>query len=82
MECFVCNKKAERLEPAGDYEELVCEDCGRYRITGTVVRMWEKARWVHTVAMQQWIEEQRRGGVEVPVINSDIVEWEGVRAGS
>ncbi|UNB61880.1 hypothetical protein [Pseudomonas syringae group genomosp. 7] len=78
----MCNKDAERFEPEGDYEDLSCAECGRYRITGTVIRMWEKARWIHTVAMQQWIEEQRRGGAEIPLINSEVVVWEGLRSGS
>ncbi|WP_372030030.1 hypothetical protein [Pseudomonas kurunegalensis] len=81
MECFVCNQEAERLESQGDYQELSCPDCGRYRISGTVVRLWEKARWIHTVAMQQWLEEQRRDGRDLPVINSEVVVWDGVRAG-
>ena len=81
MECFVCNREAEQLEASGDYQELSCYECGRYRISGTVIRMHDKARWLRTVAMQQWIEEQRRDGVDVPMIDSLVVEWEGFRAG-
>lgn len=81
MECFVCNQEAEQHESVGDYEELSCPECGRYRVSGTVVGMWERARWLHTVAMQQWIEEQRRAGVSVPIITSDVAVWDGVRAG-
>lgn len=82
MECFVCNQEAEPLESVGDYKELSCFECGNYRISGTVFGMWEKARWLHTVAMQQWIEEQRRDGIDVPMITAGIVVWEGVRVGN
>ncbi|MBR7519670.1 MULTISPECIES: hypothetical protein [Pseudomonas] len=81
MECFVCNQDAEQRESLGDYQELSCPECGHYRISGTVVRLWEKASWLHTVAMQQWLEDRRRDGVKIPVINSEVAVWEGVRAG-
>jgi len=81
MECFVCNQDAEQVDAAGDYQDISCDECGRYRITGTVVHMWESARWINTKAMQHWIAEQQRGGVEVPTINSQVVIWDGVRIG-
>lgn len=82
MECFVCAQEAEKRDSSGDYEELLCSECGQYRISGTVVGMWEKARWLHTVAMQQWLDEQRRDGVKVPMITTEIVVWDGVRVGN
>lgn len=82
MECYVCNQEAKKLESAGDYEELSCSECGHYRISGTVVGMWEKARWLHTVAMQQWLDEQRRDGVDLPMITTEVVAWDGIRVGN
>lgn len=78
MECFICINKAEARESGGDYAEVSCLECGEYRVSGTVLRLLEKGRWLHTVGMQQWLEEQRRNGATAPMINSDVVIWEGV----
>lgn len=78
MECFVCTNQAEARESAGDYVELTCPECGDYRVSGTVVRLFEKGRWLNTVAMQQLLEEQRRDGTVLPMISSDLVVWDGV----
>ncbi|MED5607844.1 hypothetical protein VV867_09120 [Pseudomonas sp. JH-2] len=37
MECFICSEEAERLPAGGDWAALNCPDCGRYRVTGTLV---------------------------------------------
>jgi len=78
MECFVCNNSADARESGGDYVELACPNCGEYRVSGTVVRLFEKGRWLNTVAMQQLLEEQRRDGMALPMISSDVVVWDGV----
>lgn len=78
MECFVCNNLADAREPEGDYAELSCPECGEYRVSGSVVRLLDKGRWLSTVAMQQWLEEQRRDGTPMPMITSNVVVWDGV----
>ena len=78
MECFVCNKPAEVAATTGDAQSVSCPQCGEYRVTGTVIGLLERGRWLHTAKMQQWLEEQRTAGVACPVINSDVAEFDGV----
>ncbi|HDS1801192.1 TPA: hypothetical protein QEM76_000369 [Pseudomonas putida] len=78
MECVVCNKPAMEEERFGDYADFDCDDCGKYRVTGTVLGILDRAQWLRTTAMQQWIAEQHQAGVERPVINSANAEYEGV----
>ncbi|SEQ26623.1 hypothetical protein SAMN03159444_01368 [Pseudomonas sp. NFACC02] len=78
MECHVCNQAAEEGDSVGDYVAVDCTDCGRYRISGTVIGQLERGRWLDTAASQQWLEEQRRDGVESPLITTSNVVWDGV----
>lgn len=78
MECVVCNKPEKQVARFGDHADFNCDDCGNYRVTGTVLGLLDRGQWLRTTAMQQWIAEQHRNGTERPVINSAVAEFEGV----
>jgi hypothetical protein len=75
MDCFVCDKPAEYRETGGDYVPIHCEECGDYRVVGTLEREITKTRRLQTEGMQQWLREQRERGESSPLINSFNVIW-------
>jgi hypothetical protein len=78
MECHICNQAAEECDSVGDYIAVNCIDCGPYRVSGTVVDQLQRGRWLNTDASQQWLEHQRRDGVECPLITTSNAIWDGV----
>jgi hypothetical protein len=78
MECQICNQAAEADDSVGDYIAVNCIDFGRYRVSGTVVGQLQRGRWLNTDASQQWLEQQRRDGLESPLITTSNVIWDGV----
>lgn len=78
MECLVCQKPESETARGIDHAQFDCADCGVFEVTGTVMRMLDRGQWLHTTAMQQWIREQHALGIKVPVINSEIAEYEGI----
>jgi len=77
MECFVCNQSAEKRESVGDYVSLSCDNCGVFSLSGTVVILLQKGRWLNTEGSQQWLEEQRREGIDSPLITDSNAIWDG-----
>jgi len=78
MECYVCNQEADQQAPTGDSVTLACRDCGHYRVTGSVIALLDRGRWLHTLGMRQWLDEQHSNGVQVPTISTSVVIWDGV----
>ena len=78
MECLVCQKPESETVRGIDHAQFDCADCGVFQVTGTVMRTLDRGQWLRTTAMQQWIREQNALGVKVPVIHSEIAEYEGV----
>lgn len=78
MECFVCHNLADSRESEGDYIDLFCPEGGDYRASGAGVRLFERGRWLNTIAMQLWLEDQRRDGTKLPMIGCHVVAWDGV----
>ncbi|HCL3279588.1 hypothetical protein B7H20_25620 [Pseudomonas aeruginosa] len=78
MGCFVCNvAEVEKLPSPGDRALVKCPQCGSYAISGTVTNELDKGRWLATESTQQWLDEQRRNGVDVPLITTDVALWDG-----
>jgi len=78
MECVVCNKPEMEVSRAIDHADYDCDECGKYRVTGTVRRQLDMGKWLRTSAMQEWLLKQHKAGVKMPVINSENAEYEGV----
>ncbi|MCS4250643.1 MULTISPECIES: hypothetical protein [unclassified Pseudomonas] len=78
MECLVCQTPEAETARDVDRARFDCADCGAFEVTGTVMRILDRGQWLRTTAMQQWIREQHDLGVKVPVIHSEIAEYEGI----
>ncbi len=57
MDCFVCKAKAESVTPTtGDFEERKCGECGRYRLSRSLLAEIDAQKLVFDVAAtRKWI---------------------------
>ncbi len=69
MNCPVCLQKAEAIPPRGNYQDVDCPGCGRFKFTGTLKAI--QADKVFDVPEARARLEQRRQGDEVPMLSSD-----------
>lgn len=71
--CPVCNNTArEALPRMGDFAEFICDDCGRYRVSGTVLEIF---RHKDKATRQSSLEVAKRrveAGDKIPMITSDM----------
>lgn len=80
-QCRICNGDATLYPRLGLFEHLVCAaGCGEYKITDTAIKTAEneseKNRRVNVTAMRKWLNKQRLGSTEVPMIESISMIYE------
>lgn len=69
--CPVCDKPAkEALPRMGDFAEIICDDCGRYRITGTALETIRASNVPNRQAILDRAKAIAAEGNEMPTINS------------
>lgn len=76
MSCLICGSEARVIPALGDYEERICQACGHYRVSGTVMRLTAQNDWSYDIErMRTYIAGQlARSPDEVPVITTVVAE--------
>lgn len=64
MNCLICVGTAERIECNGPWEERVCPDCGRYRVSDELVlTLMAQGQIFDIKKTRRWLDSKRKGGV-------------------
>ena len=60
----------------GDYSYFECDNCGKYRVSGTAEWVIERggASPARLMEVPAWLEAERRRGVEVPMVLANRIE--------
>ena len=66
--CPLCSTQARLAPRRGDYSDIECERCGRFRITGTA-EACEKSPDLRR-RLSGWVRDQNRAGVDLPTVQS------------
>jgi DNA-binding PadR family transcriptional regulator len=75
MACAIWGTAAQSLESAGDYEVFDSPRAGgKYWISGTAIGQILPLNDYAKRLLTTWICEQRRAGVEIPKVRSDVLE--------
>jgi hypothetical protein len=73
--CLICRGKTEIRMSTGDFRLVTCDGCGEYKISLTAVTQLAE-RDLSVAAMRHWLDEQRRLGASVPLIQSSNLIFE------
>lgn len=69
MDCYICQAKSTELDPTGDYQRLVCPECGEYKISNTALELMKKDKLRFNVDIARgWLLRHQGSGV-IPLIN-------------
>lgn len=68
MECIVCGGPAEQMDSTGDYKGWLCPECGRYRVSGTMLSMLRGRRF-DLKKTRTCLQERRKASSE-PMLTS------------
>lgn len=74
--CPVCNGQAkEALPRMGDFAEIICKDCGRYRISGSALEVirYEPAD-TRSRALMRAAKRGERDGVMPKIMHHDLTD--------
>jgi hypothetical protein len=67
--CLICNVVADLKASTGDFRHVVCRECGEYKMANTAVAVLA-GRTISVADMRRWLDEQRKLGLGVPMIQS------------
>jgi predicted RNA-binding Zn-ribbon protein involved in translation (DUF1610 family) len=71
MECFICGTESAQVLPSGDYKQLVCPECGEYKISDTAIQTMKNNNYRFDVDLaRRWLAMQLGSGT-IPLIGSD-----------
>ena len=75
--CWFCGAQCVVFPvTTGDFPYFECESCGKYRVSGSAVAVIEAGGASHAELRRvpAWLENQRRGGIPVPLVPADLIE--------
>lgn len=76
MKCYICDEQATE-QSNGDQMLVDCNPCGRYGISGTLIRLRNQDIRVFRVEdSREWLQAQREAGVQRPLLNTSNVQWD------
>lgn len=76
MKCYVCDSKALLSDAAHDVRGADCVRCGMYIVSGSLLAEAIINKLTFNIEKtREWLSEQRRLGVSVPLLAATNVYW-------
>lgn len=71
MACLICKGEAKTIDPlGGDYQDRECNDCGRYRISRSLLLELEaKKQRLDIDQTRLWLAINRKSG-DIPILST------------
>lgn len=70
MQCLICDQPAHEVDRGVDHADFDCEDCGKYRVSGSILGEMSVGWSLRILETREWLKTERASGVERPAINT------------
>jgi len=70
MQCLICDQPAPETERGVDHVDFDCEECGKYRVSGSLQGEFAAGWSLRALETREWLKTERSNGIERPVINT------------